>query len=122
MPGAQQGHLTHWLVPILSEVPATLITRLRAEGFDAAQGTTSLIAVRSDGTSARPTAADWLAHTVYLPAYPELPIDELERLLSLLRADQKRGQATFPGREISLSPFPSGQDPYSQSVYPSTRP
>ncbi|MBK7865458.1 MAG: DegT/DnrJ/EryC1/StrS family aminotransferase [Archangiaceae bacterium] len=76
MPGRAQPVRTHWLLPFVSEAPGEVIASLRANGFDAAQGTTSLTALGG--------CAPWLSRVVYLPAYPELPPSALERLIALV--------------------------------------
>jgi hypothetical protein len=64
-------------LPLVSSSPGELIARLRAHGFDAAQGTTSLIDL---------SGAGWLSKVVYLPAYPEVAAGDLERLVALVTA------------------------------------
>ncbi len=76
--GTEQAARTHWLCPILSEEPAAFIAALREAGFDAAQGTTSLVELGV------PPGAGFLRKVVYLPAYPELEEADVERLLAVL--------------------------------------
>lgn len=78
LPGHLQPVRTHWLVPFVSAAPAELCAVLRAHGFDAGQGTTSLTALEDLGAS-------WLRRVVYLPAYPEIPAGDVDRLVALLQ-------------------------------------
>jgi len=67
-----QGHIagagtelqTHWLLPVVSEDPNTLLTNLRRSGFDATRGLTSLCSLAGSDT---PIAAALLSKVVYLP-------------------------------------------------------
>jgi len=76
LPGHRQPIRTHWLVPFLARAPCEMIGALRAHGFDAAQGTTSLAVIGGAGSS-------WLSQLVYLPAYPEVSAPDFERLVAI---------------------------------------
>jgi dTDP-4-amino-4,6-dideoxygalactose transaminase len=80
-----------WVFPVVTDDPRGLTRVLRRAGYDATLGGTSLAPVR-------PTAADGcppaqvlrtLEKLVYVPAYPELPPGELERLATLIRATSR---------------------------------
>jgi perosamine synthetase len=84
--GAAMPDRTHWLFAVSVAAPDALVSSLRAEGFDAARGTSSLAPVS-------PEAADcvaWSAGVVFLPAYPEVPAAERARLADLVRAHVSR--------------------------------
>lgn len=81
LPGAAQPTRTHWLFPVAADDPTALLAGLRAEGFDAAQGTTSLVALEGEV----PEVRRMLRSIVYLPAYPELPDAEIERLIDAVK-------------------------------------
>jgi dTDP-4-amino-4,6-dideoxygalactose transaminase len=60
-----------------------LVSHLRRTGFDAATATSSIDAVPApeDRPELRPTQAErTIAEVVFVPAYPELGDDELDRL------------------------------------------
>jgi len=76
MPGCRQPMRTHWLAPFVADEPAALIASLREAGFDAAQGTTSLVSLSG--------AARWLSSVVYLPAYAGISAESFTRLLAVI--------------------------------------
>lgn len=87
-PGRAAPEHTHWLFPVVAPCPGELIARLRAAGFDAARGASSVAAVVApDGRpDAEPCEATrMMADLVFLPAYPELGARRLDRLSELLR-------------------------------------
>jgi perosamine synthetase len=80
---------THWLFAALAERPDALVAALRRAGFDAARGTSSIAAVPSppERPAARAAACEgWRERVVFLPAYPEVPEAEHERMAAVLRA------------------------------------
>jgi perosamine synthetase len=86
LPGRRALERTHWVVPVAAPEPERLIETLRAAGFDASTETTSLEVVpappdRPDAAQAR----ELIERIVFVPAYPELPEAEFERLLDVLR-------------------------------------
>lgn len=83
--GRDQLARTHWLFAVTSEDPAALIRHLYAQGFDATRGATSLTAVAAP--AGRPEATQvrrLLEQIVFVPAWPEIPVAERERLISEL--------------------------------------
>lgn len=83
-PGRLATSRTHWLLPVNGYDPDSLIPALRREGFDATRATSNIAVVeappgRPDCT---PTAAArMMSHIVFLPAYPELTDEAIERLI-----------------------------------------
>lgn len=81
---------THWLFPVTSPDPASLIAALRAAGFDAARRTSSVnaIAAPQDRPELEPVLArEVMSRLVFLPAYPELPPGSLERIANAVAAE-----------------------------------
>jgi dTDP-4-amino-4,6-dideoxygalactose transaminase len=85
-PGAAVARHTHWVVPVLSSDPDGLVARLRARGFDATRGATSL---RAPGEA--PNARRLLAEAVYLPVSPFTSRRTLDRLAAVLNEDAPQG-------------------------------
>jgi dTDP-4-amino-4,6-dideoxygalactose transaminase len=83
-PGRLANSRTHWLLPVTSYDPDALISALRRVGFDAARATSNIAVVeappgRADCT---PTAAArMMSRIVFLPVYPELTEEAIERLI-----------------------------------------
>ena len=87
--GASMSARTHWLFAALVDRPDDVVRALRAAGFDAARGTSSLAAVptapeRPDATAAR--CAAWRERVVFLPAYPEVPDGDRDRMADAVNA------------------------------------
>ena len=82
-PGRAARRHAHWLVPVLSGAPDGLCAALRAEGFDATRGTTSMRVVEGGET---PNARRLIAEAVYLPLSGLVPDLDLARLAELVRA------------------------------------
>ena len=88
-PGSDVQDHTHWIFPVLTEDPTALMTHLRAWGFDATSGTSSLTVVeeapeRPDVRAAEAEAM--MARILFLPAYPEIPEVRRRRLADALAA------------------------------------
>ena len=81
-PGAAAANHAFWLLPILARDPDRLCAALRARGFDATRGATSMRVVEAPGAEL-PNARRLLAEVVYLPSTARLPDAELARLASL---------------------------------------
>jgi len=82
--GRDQLHRTHWLFAIAVDDPQTLITRLRAAGFDATQAASTICTVSAprDKQQFDPEIIrDAMSRAVFLPAYPEMQEREVDRLI-----------------------------------------
>ncbi len=64
--------------------PDALVAALRARGIDVSRGTSNLVAV-SSGAGSTPQAGRLMRSIVYLPSYPELGADGLDRLVAGLQ-------------------------------------
>ena len=97
-PGIDAVDPTHWVFPVLAADRDGLVSHLRREGFDAATATSSIDTVPAppDRPDLRPTRAEQaIAEVVFIPAYPELGDEELDRLAEsvagALAKSQERG-------------------------------
>lgn len=86
--GTRAHRHTHWVIPILSAAPDTLVRVLQAHGFDATRIASSLICVLSAPT--RPQldpvrTRRWLERIVYLPTYQPVPDRKLAQLAQIVR-------------------------------------
>ncbi len=84
-PGDRLRRRTHWLYPVLAPDPDGLVAALRAHGIDVSRGTSNLIAVGSSDGSAPEQAGRLMTSIVYLPSYPELGTEGLDRLIAGLQ-------------------------------------
>ena len=87
-PGTALTDHTHWVFPVLAGEPEALMAHLRARGFDATSGTTSLTAVGTPAERpdvAAPRASALIARILFVPAYPEVPPAAQTRLAEALR-------------------------------------
>ena len=83
-PGRLANSRTHWLLPVMSYDPDSLVSSLRKEGFDAARATSNIAAVRAPPShpDCTPTAAArMMSRIVFLPAYPEIAAEAMGRLI-----------------------------------------
>ncbi len=106
-PGRSAASRTHWLFSVVASDPNGLVRALRSEGFDASRATSNIAVVEAPPhrPELEPTAAkEMMRNVVFLPAYPELPDAELERMAEILKmatAYGPRGGAAsskLPGR------------------------
>ncbi|EDM76227.1 aminotransferase, DegT/DnrJ/EryC1/StrS family protein [Plesiocystis pacifica SIR-1] len=88
--GDQAPWRSWWQVAVVSSNPEGLIDALRAEGFDATRGSSRLRPPQLEGGASTPLAEAAMASLVYVPAYPELPASELERLAQLILETESR--------------------------------
>ena len=83
-PGRLANSRTHWLLPVMSYDPDSLIPVLRREGFDAARATSNIAAVGAPPShpDCTPTAAArMMSRIVFLPAYPEIAAEAMGRMI-----------------------------------------
>lgn len=85
-PGSAAAEHCHWVLPIRVDEPDRLIAELRKAGFDATQGQSLCVApAPTDRPELDPCAArDTMAGIVFLPCYPEMPRQAVERLIQAL--------------------------------------
>ncbi len=84
-PGNGLHRRTHWLYPVLAPDPDALVAALRARGIDVSRGTSNLVAVSSGDGSIPEQAGRLMSSIVYLPSYPELGADGMDRLIAGLQ-------------------------------------
>jgi dTDP-4-amino-4,6-dideoxygalactose transaminase len=83
-PGDAALERTHWVFPVVVANRGKLLASLRRAGFDAATATSGIAAVAppDDRPELAPgVAARMISGVVFLPVYPELDEEEVERLL-----------------------------------------
>lgn len=86
-PGQQAFRQTYWAFPVLTTETQRVIAGLRAEGFDATTKN-SLLIVGNNGDEAKKTLQNVQIlqnQIVFLPIYPELPMEELNKMIGCLR-------------------------------------
>jgi perosamine synthetase len=86
-PGGEMEARTHWLFPVITSEPDALIAVCRIAGFDAARGASSVapVAQPAGRPEADPQHARRMMQSlVFLPAYPELSLAALARLVDVL--------------------------------------
>ncbi|MEM7010631.1 MAG: DegT/DnrJ/EryC1/StrS family aminotransferase [Verrucomicrobiota bacterium] len=85
VPGDSAEIHTFWVFPVLADDPGALIQLLRSNGFDAtSQQSLRVIEPAEDSVPAAKRAREALAKMVYLPAYPEIPISEIQRMAQVI--------------------------------------
>jgi perosamine synthetase len=77
-PGSDTVGRTYWVFPVVVWDPDGLVRGLRARGFDASRATSNIAALRSPQGGSR--AERMMDGIVFLPAYPALEKNRLERL------------------------------------------
>jgi dTDP-4-amino-4,6-dideoxygalactose transaminase len=83
-PGRLANSHTHWLLPVISSDPDSLISALRRARFDAARATSNIgvVGAPPDYPGSTPMEAAWMmSHIVFLPVYPELTGEAIVRLI-----------------------------------------
>jgi dTDP-4-amino-4,6-dideoxygalactose transaminase len=86
-PGAENAPHSYWVFPLATDEPNRLIHELARHGFDATQGQSLCVVPATEGHHAKEAcnATTMLEKIVFLPCYPELPLNEFERLAELAR-------------------------------------
>jgi perosamine synthetase len=93
-PGRHSLQRTHWLFPVVVEDPGTLILQLRQRGLDASQATSSITVVGAPAGRSSPAEASlMMSGVVFLPVYPELPLQACDVMAGLLNEGAARGVA-----------------------------
>ncbi len=79
--GGTAAHHSHWVAPVISQDPATLITVLRSRGFDATQGASmEIVAVPDDRPDTAATIRSRFSQLVFLPLYTDMAPSDIDRL------------------------------------------
>jgi len=79
--GHRGNNHTFWIFPILAQRPRELISRLRLEGFDATRGASMEIVAPPEGRpDTAPTIRTAFDRIVYLPLYPDMSEEAVDRL------------------------------------------
>jgi dTDP-4-amino-4,6-dideoxygalactose transaminase len=110
-PGAANVPHSHWVLPLLVADPSGAIAALAGEGFDATQGQ-SLVVVEppDDRPELDPhTTRHTMSKVIYLPCYPELPPDAVERLAGAIAPwllDALPGRQAFARNELLCTSAP----------------
>ena len=85
-PGGDAAYHSYWTFPVSPDDPDGLVRHLFQQGFDATRGSWSLYCVPApDGRLSPTEALESMRRVVYVPAYPEIPTEERERLAGVLR-------------------------------------
>jgi perosamine synthetase len=87
LPGSATRRHTFWLFPVLTNNPDTVISALRAAGFDATRGATSIAVVAAPPTRSElhPQHAErMMDRLLFVPVYPETGPAALRRLAELV--------------------------------------
>lgn len=83
--GARGGHHSHWVFPIQSEHPDTLVRHLWQHGIDATRGASSMVAVPAPaGNNAAANAQRMIERIVYVPVESCASAAELQRLVQAI--------------------------------------
>lgn len=89
-PGSKTAFHSFWVFPILVDNPDSLMTKLRAEGFDATRGNTSLICFsnlpKNELSKVKNlfTTKQLSEQILYLPVYANMPDSDIIRLAQLV--------------------------------------
>jgi dTDP-4-amino-4,6-dideoxygalactose transaminase len=101
-PGIDATHHTHWLFPMMTSRPEVLMRQLWACGFDATCGASNLVSVKAPAGRAVPVHAERLMEEVlYLPLFPSMTRDEVQKLAIALR------QTVIPHERSECRDLPS---------------
>jgi perosamine synthetase len=88
-PGRGAPGQSFWLYPVLVEDSAAASAAMRAAGFDATRGATSLRAITDVAGVAPPNAAALIEHVLYLPIGPAISERTLKRMAEALRKNAR---------------------------------
>jgi perosamine synthetase len=84
-PGRNSLQRTHWLFPVVVADPGALIQDLRRHGLDASQATSSIAVVEAPPGHSTPAEASlMMTSVVFLPVYPDLPVQAFDVMAGLV--------------------------------------
>jgi len=76
---------THWVFAVRSRQPGTLVDSLRAAGFDATtKSSLRVLSTVGAGATGALVAESLLPDLVFVPAYPKMPLRELDRMAGVI--------------------------------------
>ena len=80
------GESTYWVYPYKTDRKQEVIQQLRENGFDASDQSSLVVLspTSKDRSSALQIAHKLLKNIIFLPAYAEMPMEEMDRLASVL--------------------------------------
>ncbi len=84
-PGSAATAQAFWLYPVLVEEPLAAMSAMRAAGFDATRGATSLRAITDATNFTVPNASRLIENVLYLPIAPNMNERTLKRMAHALR-------------------------------------
>ena len=84
-PGSAAGTQAFWLYPVLVSDPVAAMASMRAAGFDATRGATSLRAITEGTNVLAPNATRLIDQVLYLPIAPAMSERTLKRMARALR-------------------------------------
>jgi perosamine synthetase len=93
VPGVRATEHSHWVFPVISHDPRSLVTLLQANGFDATQSHNLTVLQAGLAAMPRPVSAmtQNLSQVVFLPCYPELTDAAVQRMAQLVVAHAVTG-------------------------------
>ena len=85
-PGTGAGYHHYWVFPVLTDHPRELMNALSEAGFDSTQGDSMRIIEKPEGSPAiePDISRDLLKRMVYVPMYPELTMNAVEKMAQVL--------------------------------------
>ncbi len=89
---------SYWVYPVFVHDPIALRDRFRAAGFDATCQARMTVVPAIDGLRTPATASNEWKHVVFLPWYPDMPLNVVAAMADLIRPADLRA-AQYPTRE-----------------------
>jgi perosamine synthetase len=86
---------SYWVYPVFVQDPIAVRDRFRAAGFDATCQARMTVVPPADDSRHPTSACDIWKHVVFLPWYPEMPQDAVDKMASLIRPSD-----TISGRHM----------------------
>jgi perosamine synthetase len=111
-PGSKSTYQTYWAFPVLTSEPLKLIPALRKAGFDATHHSSlKIVGTFGNNTNCNiETSESILNQIVYLPLYPEMPMNEFKRMTRCLKEFEDAGYyETHTAEFIAVESFLESQ-------------